>query len=183
VDFGRDLVPAAVSDAAVFAYESRAGARPGYWRDVGTLDRYWRAHMELLKDPAPVAFGNPDWPLFTRHEPLSPGQLRPGARVDAAIVSSGCVVAGEVTRSVLSSRCRVAEGACVRNSVLLPGATVGEGAVLDRVVVDSDCVIPPYVALGAGAGAEHGHYVSPNGVLLVTSAARSPAPLPIRKIA
>jgi glucose-1-phosphate adenylyltransferase len=138
--------------------------------------------MELLKDPAPVAFDAPDWPLFTRHEPLRPAQLRPGARVDAAIVSPGCVVAGEVTRSVLSSRCRVAEGASVRNSVLLPGATVGEGAVLDRVVVDSGCAIPPYVALSASSGSERGYYVSPNGVLLVTEGPR-PSPVPIRKIA
>jgi glucose-1-phosphate adenylyltransferase len=182
VDFARDLVPAAVREATVHAYESRRGELPGYWRDVGTVDRYWRAHMELLKDPAPVAFDDRAWPLFTRHEPLSPGQLRPGARVDAAIVSPGCVVAGEVTRSVLSSRCRVAEGASVRNSVLLPGATVGEGAVLDRVVVDSGCSIPPYVALGASNAAERGHYVSPNGVLLITAAQR-PSRLSVRKIA
>jgi glucose-1-phosphate adenylyltransferase len=183
VDFGRDLVPAAVREAAVLAYESRAGGRPGYWRDVGTIDRYWRAHMELLRDPAPVAFDDPDWPLFTRRAPLSPGQLRPGARVDAAIVSTGCVVAGEVTRSVLSNGVRVAEGASVRNSVLLPGASVGEGCVLDRVVVDSGCAIPPYVSLGASAGAERGYYVSPNGVLLVTAAGASPSPFPVRKIA
>jgi glucose-1-phosphate adenylyltransferase len=182
VDFARDLVPAAVREAVVCAYESRDGALPGYWRDVGTIDRYWRAHMELLKDPEPVAFDDPDWPLFTRHEPLRPAQLRPGARVDAAILSPGCVVAGEVTRSVLSSRCRVAEGASVRNSVLLPGATVGEGAVLDRVVVDSGCTIPPYVALSASVGAERGYYVSPNGVLLVSEGPK-PSPLPVRKIA
>jgi glucose-1-phosphate adenylyltransferase len=183
VDFARDLVPAAVREAVVLAYECRNGDRPGYWRDVGTLDRYWRAHMELLRDPAPVAFDDDDWPLFTRHETLSPGQLRPGARVDAAIVSPGCVVAGEVTRSVLSNGVRIAEGASVRNSVLLPGARVGEGCVLDRVVVDSGCAIPPYVALGASIGAERGYHVSPNGVLLVTAAGASPSPFPVRKIA
>jgi glucose-1-phosphate adenylyltransferase len=183
VDFARDLVPAAAREGSVLAYESRQGQLPGYWRDVGTVDRYWRAHMELLKDPAPVAFDDRDWPLFTRHEPLSPGQLRPGARVDAAIVSPGCVVAGEVTRSVLSSRCRVAEGASVRNSVLLPGATVGEGAVLDRVVVDSGCAIPPYVSLSASSAADRGYYVSPKGVLLVTASGPRPSPLPVRKIA
>lgn len=179
-DFARDLVPAAARDANVRAYESRDGDRPGYWRDVGTIDRYWRAHMELLHDPAPIAFGDPQWPIFTRHEPLGPGELRPGARVDAAIVSPGCVVAGEVSRSVLSSRCRVGEGASVRNSVLLPGADVGEGCVLDRVVVDSGCTIPPYTVLGGGLAARRGDYVSPHGVLLVTAAASRPSPLPIR---
>jgi glucose-1-phosphate adenylyltransferase len=183
VDFARDLVPAAARTANVQAYECRDGEQPGYWRDVGTLDRYWRAHMELLKDPAPLPFEDPDWPLFTHHEPLSPGRLRPGARVDAAIVSPGCVVAGEVSRSVLSTRCFVAEGATVRNSVLLPGATVGEGAVLDRVVVDSGCAIPPYAAIGASTGAERGYHVSPNGVVLVTASRPAPSPLPIRKIA
>ncbi len=183
VDFARDLVPAAARSSLAFAYECRDGARPGYWRDVGTVDRYWRAHMELLKDPPPLAFDDPEWPLFTRHEPLSPGQLRPGARIDAAIVSPGCVVAGEVSRSVLSNRCRIGEGASVRNSVLLPGATVGDGCVLDRVVVDSGCAIPPYVTLGARTGAERGYYVSPNGVLLVSSSGAAPPPLPVRKIA
>jgi glucose-1-phosphate adenylyltransferase len=103
--------------------------------------------------------------------------------VDAAIVSPGCVVAGEVSRSVLSSRCRVAEGASVRNSVLLPGATVGEGAVLDRAVVDSGCSIPPYTALGPSLAAERGYYVSPNGVVLVTASRPGRSPLPVRKIA
>jgi glucose-1-phosphate adenylyltransferase len=183
LDFARDFVPAAVRDATVVAYECRQGERPGYWRDVATVDRYWRAHMELLRDPPPVALGDPDWPLFTHREPLSPGQLRPGARADAAIVSPGCVVAGEVSRSVLSSGCRVGEGASVRNSVLLPGAVVGEGCVLDRVVVDSGCAIPPYVALGASNSSERGYYVSPQGVLLVTASRPGPSPLPVRKIA
>lgn len=183
LDFARDLMPAAVRDANVYAHESRDGNLPGYWRDIGTVDRYWRAHMELLRDPAPVALDDPDWPVFTRREPLSPGQLRPGARVDAAIVSSGCVIAGEVSRSVLSNGVRVAEGASVRNSVLLPGANVGEGAVLDRVVVGSGCTIPPYVSLSASGGSDRGYPVSPQGVLLVTANRPAPSPLPIRRIA
>jgi glucose-1-phosphate adenylyltransferase len=183
LDFARDIVPAAVRDAVVYAHESRDGNVPGYWRDIGTVDRYWRAHMELLRDPAPVAFDDPDWPVFTRREPLGPGQLRPGARVDAAIVTSGCVVAGEVSRSVLSTGVRVAEGASIRNSVLLPGANVGEGAVLDRVVVGSGCTIPPYASLSANGGSDRGYPVSPQGVLLVTAARSAPAPLPVRKSA
>jgi glucose-1-phosphate adenylyltransferase len=182
VDFARDLIPAAVAESVVLAFVC-GDAQAGYWRDIGTIDRYWRAHMELLREPSPVAFEDPEWPLFTRHEPLSPGQLRPGARVDAAIVSPGCVVAGEVSRSVLSNRCRVAEGATVRNSVLLPGATVGEGAVLDRVVVDAGCAITPYAVLSAAMGTEHGYYVSPNDVLLVTAGGARPSPVPFRKTA
>jgi len=183
IDFARELVPAAVSESVVFAYECGDAARPAYWRDVGTVDRYWRAHMELLEDPAPLAFDDPAWPLFTCHESLSPGQVRPGARIDAAIVSPGCVVAGEVSRSVLSNRCRVGEGASIRSSVLLPGATVGEGCVLDGVIVDSGCSIPPCIALSGRAGAEHGYYVSPNGVLLVTDSGATPSSISVRKTA
>jgi glucose-1-phosphate adenylyltransferase len=100
-------------------------------------------------------------------------------------VSPGCTVAGSVTRSVLSSGCRVGAGASVKDSVLLPGAQVGEGCVLDRVVVDSNCRVADRAMLGARFGSDVGHYVSPNGVMLVTSSARPPPPHAhaVRKIA
>jgi glucose-1-phosphate adenylyltransferase len=152
---------------------------------VGTIDRYWRTHMELVADSPPRLFEDPEWPVFTHHAPLAPAQIKAGARVEGAIVSAGCTIFGSVTRSVVSSGCRVGRGASVKDSVLLPGAEIGDGCVLDRVVVDSNCRVAAQATLGARFGAEQGHYVSPHGVMLVTSAAR---PLPphahdVRKIA
>ena len=81
--------------------------------------------------------------MFTRHEPLAPARVLADAYVDAAVLSPGSVVAGDVTRSVVSTRCRVGANAVVRDSVLLPGAVVGDGCILDKVIVDCDATIPP----------------------------------------
>ena len=73
LDFARDLVPASTRDARVFAYLFRSEGAPGYWRDVGTIDRYWSAHMELVDDPPPRVLEDQDWPVFTHHTPLRSG--------------------------------------------------------------------------------------------------------------
>jgi len=183
LDIARDLVPAWRGDARVFAYLFRSEGSPGYWRDVGTIDRYWSAHMELVDDPPPTVLENRDWPVFTHHTSLAPAQIRADARVEATVVSPGCTIAGSVRRSVMSNGCRVGRGAVVSDSVLLPGAEVGDGCVLDRVVVDSNCRVAPRISLGACFGTEHGHYVSPHGVMLVTSSSQPSPPHVVRKIA
>lgn len=182
LDIARDLVPASTGDARVFAHVFRSDGAPGYWRDVATIDRYWSAHMELVDDPAPRVLEAEDWPVFTNHTTQAPAQIRAGARVEATVVSPGCTVVGSVRRSVLSNGCRVGRGALVSDSVLLPGAEVGDGCVLDRVVVDSNCHVAARTSLGACFGAEQGHYVSPQGVMLVTSSLQ-PSPRVVRKIA
>lgn len=139
--------------------------------------------MELVDDPPPRVLENPDWPVFTHHTSLAPAQIRADARVEAAIVSPGCTIAGSVRRSVLSNGCRVGCGASIIDSVLLPGAQVGDGCVLDRVVVDSNCRVAPRLSLGACFGPEQGHYVSPHGVMLVTSSSEPSPPHVARKTA
>jgi glucose-1-phosphate adenylyltransferase len=165
-DFARDLVPEAVRTARVFAHVCDSAERPHYWRTLNTVDRYWHAHMELLDNVAPQLEG--EWPVFTRYEPLSPARVLADAYVDAAVLSPGSVVAGDVTRSVVSTRCRVGANAVVRDSVLLPGAVVGEGCVLDRVIVDCDATIPPRTRLGADSCSHY--YASPEGIILAASA-------------
>jgi glucose-1-phosphate adenylyltransferase len=139
--------------------------------------------MELVDDPPPRVLDDPDWPVFTHHTQLAPAYIRADARVEATVVSPGCTIAGSVRRSVLSNGCQVGRGALVRDSVLLPGAQVGDGCVLDRVVVDSNCRVPPRTSLGACFGPEQGHYVSPHGVMLVTSFTQPSPPHVVRKIA
>jgi glucose-1-phosphate adenylyltransferase len=167
-DFARDLVPEAVRTARVLAHVCDTAEQPHYWRRLNTVDRYWHAHMELLDNLAPSFGVDSEWPVFTRHEPLSPARVLADAYVDAAVLSPGSVVAGDVTRSVVSTRCRVGANAVIRDSVLLPGAVVGEDCVLDRVIVDCDATIPPRTKLGADF---HSHYyASPEGIILATSA-------------
>ena len=168
-DFARDLVPELVRAARVFACVCDAPEQPLYWRTLNTVDRYWHAHMELLDNVAPALYADGDWPVFTRHDPLSPARVLADAHVDAAILSPGAVVAGDVTHSVVSTRCRIGARAVVRDSVLLPGANVGDGCVLDKVVVDCDATIPSGAVLGTRHGGDSPYYASPEGVVLAAA--------------
>jgi glucose-1-phosphate adenylyltransferase len=170
-DFARDLVPEAARTARVFAHVCDTAEQPHYWRTLNTVDKYWHANMELLDNLAPFSLhSDGDWPVFTRHQPLPPARVFSDAYVDAAVLSPGSIVAGDVTHSIVSTRCRVGANAVVRDSVLLPGAVVGDGCVLDKVIVDCDAAIPPNTMLGARLCAESRYYASPQGIVLATAA-------------
>jgi glucose-1-phosphate adenylyltransferase len=174
-DFARDLLPEVLRTARVFAHICDTAEYPLYWRTLNTVDRYWSANMELLDNLTPFAlYADTGWPVFTRHEPLSPARVLANASVDGAILSAGSVVAGDVTHSVVSTRCRIGSKAVVRDSVLLPGAVVGSGCVLDKVIVDSDAVIPSDTMIGARPPAESPYYASPEGIVLATLARVTP---------
>jgi glucose-1-phosphate adenylyltransferase len=171
-DFARDLVPEAARAAHVYGHVCDEPQEPHYWRTLNTVDRYWRTHMELLDNVGPELHAD-SWPVFTRHQSLQPARVLADAYVDAAVLGPGSVVAGDVTRSVISTRCRVGANAVIRDSVLLPGAVVGAGCILDKVIVDCDAVIPPDTRLGARLDATSQHYASPKGVVLATTAGSS----------
>jgi glucose-1-phosphate adenylyltransferase len=169
-DFGYDVLPRVIADANVYAhlFRDRQG-RAGYWRDVGTIDSYWLAHRELLSPKPMFDFGNALWPIYGSQRPAAPALLTPAASVASTMLGAGCVVAGSVAGSVLSTGCGVEEGASVSDSVLLPHAQVGRNCRLDRVIVDSHCRVPDNTVIEAGLlSATERFYVSPNGVVLVT---------------
>jgi len=184
-DFARDLVPEAVRTARVFAHVCDTVEEPQYWRTLDTVDRFWHASMELLDGAAPFSLhASGEWPVFTRHESLSPARVLADACVDDAVLSPGSVVAGDVTHSIISTRCRVGANAVIRDSVLLPGAVVGAGCVLEKVIVDCDAQLPSDTLLGARLGADPDHYASPEGIVLATAARRvSPTEIAARAIA
>ncbi len=130
-DLGDDLLPRLVD-----AGRAREHRFEGYWRDLGTLDAYWAAHMDLLEETPPYDPGDPGWPLLTLggHRPAA--RVRPGAELDGALLSPGADVAGVVRRSVLSPGVVVEAGAEVVDSVLLPGVVVRAGATVRRSVLD-----------------------------------------------
>ena len=178
-DFARDLVPEAVRTARVFAHVCDTPDEPHYWRTLNTVDRYRHASMELLDSATPFALRTDGgWPVFTRHEPLPPARVLGDAYVDDAILSPGSVVAGDVTRSIVSTRCRIGANAVIRDSVLLPGAVVGPGCILERVIVDCGASIPGNTLLGARLYPEADDYSSPEGIVLAT-AARTASPFGI----
>jgi glucose-1-phosphate adenylyltransferase len=155
-DFGRDILPHAVREDHVGAHPfTDSSGQPGYWRDVGTLDAYWQAHMELLLPRPPMDLYDMSWPIMTSPEQLPPARLlsdpaRPGC-VSNCLLAAGVVVhSAVVTNSVLSSKTEVGEGSTLDEAVVLPGARIGANCRLRRVVVDADMVVPDGTAIGVG---------------------------------
>jgi glucose-1-phosphate adenylyltransferase len=152
-DFGKDILPAAVREGRVGGYQfvDDSGA-PGYWRDVGTLDSYWSAHMELL-DPAPAMdLYDPDWPIHTMASVGAPARISDDAgrhSVTNSLLASGTVVGrSSVTRSVLSTNARVADGSLLDEVVVLPGARIGSGCRLRRCIIDSNVQVADGTVVG-----------------------------------
>ncbi len=174
-DFGHNVVPAMVAARRVHAFDvsERSPRAERYWQDVGTLDTYFDATMQLLA-PAPAfdLFADDGWTI--RHEggQHPPALMRSAgsceARVRDSIISPGSIVAGgSVVRSVLSPRVLVAAGADVEESILLPRVRIGERSVLRRVIVDENVVIPPDTVIGAPDGDRRHFVVTAGGVTVV----------------
>ena len=179
-DFGKDIIPRAVrmGRAAAHPFElscvgRRLGAEP-YWRDVGTIDAYWDANIDLTATDPLLYLYDTRWPIWTYQPQLPPAKFvhnqddRRGMAIES-MVSGGCIVSGQVFRSVLFSSVRVHSYASVNWAVLLPGVQVGRGARLTRVVVDRGCRIPDGMVIGEDAAADaERFYHSDNGITLVT---------------
>ncbi len=129
---------------------------PGYWADVGTVQAYWEANMSLLSEDPALNLYDPNWIVHTKSEERAPVKIGPNAGVDGNLISNGCRVDGTVVRSVLSPGVRVAEGAVVRDSVILNDVEIGAGAIIDRCIIDNGVII------GAGAKIGHGDDNRPN---------------------
>lgn len=180
-DFGRDVIPALVRRGLVHAHRfadscvnMRQDGEP-YWRDVGTVDAYWEANIELTKVTPELNMYDADWPIWTHQEQLPPAKFvfdaddRRGMAVDT-MVSGGCIISGAVVRqSVLFSNVHVREGSYLERAVVLPDVRVGQGSVLKNVVLDKGCIIPSGTTIGINPEADRKRYhVSSKGVTLVT---------------
>ncbi len=182
-DFGKDVIPHIVPRYRVFAHrfaDSCVGVQPGgvpYWRDVGTVDAYWEANMELTKVVPELDLYDQDWPIWTYQEQLPPAKFvfddegRRGMAVDS-MVSGGCIVSGAtVRRSLLFSGVRVEGHSLVEDTVVLPQVRIGERAVLKRAVVDRGCSLPDDTVIGVNPEADRKRFlVTERGITLVTLA-------------
>jgi len=140
-DFGRDVIPAMLAGgAAVYGHRF-----DGYWRDVGTIEAYWAANLDLTALVPELDLFDRSWLVHTRSEERSPAKLGPDAIVHHSLISHGCIVNGMVENSVLSPGVKVYEGAMVRDSVVLLDTEIGAGAVVDTAIIDK------FVVVGAGA--------------------------------
>lgn len=147
-DFGTDILPRLIDRARAIAHPFTApDGAPGYWRDVGTLEAYWRAHMELLGANPSFAVDDPRWPIGAGTPvPRKIGATfvtANGGTLEDSLVAHEAAIAGRVTRSVLFENVEIAGGAQVADSVVLPGASIGPGCRLRGVIVDHDYRVPP----------------------------------------
>jgi glucose-1-phosphate adenylyltransferase len=177
-DFGRDIIPRMIGNGKVFAY-SFGGQRgrvtsDHYWRDVGTIDAFYDANMDLLKPVPPLDLYQENWGIRTYHGQNPPARMVPGSTGDQgalldSILGAGALISGGyVKQSILSSRVRVLDGASVEDSILFDHVTVGEGAVLKRCIIDKGVTVPPGMHIGVNLEADRERYtVSDNGVIVV----------------
>jgi glucose-1-phosphate adenylyltransferase len=155
-DFGRNLLPAAVREGVAVAHRfTDEHGRPGYWRDVGTIESYWQTHMELLSSEPPIDLYDPAWPIRTHSEPLPPAKLlgdpgRHGGVVNSLIAGGTVVRGGSVSSSVLSPNVSVGEGSVIDEAVILPNVRIGANCRLRRVIVDSNTIVPDGTVAGGG---------------------------------
>ena len=176
-DFGKDIIPSVIENYQVMAYPFRdpISGQQGYWRDVGTVDAFWRANLELIGVTPELNLYDQDWPIWTYQEQLPPAKFifddedRRGMAVDS-MVSGGCIISGGVVRhSLLFSNVCVESRAYVKDSVILPDVVVGANAVVKNAVVDRGCRIPEGMVIGEDPEKDAEHFdVSPGGVVLVT---------------
>ena len=179
-DFGKDIIPRTVEQGQAVAHPfglSCVGERNGgepYWRDVGTIDAYWDANIDLTATVPQLDLYDTAWPIWTYQPQLPPAKFvhnfgdRRGVAIES-LVSGGCIVSGTVERSVLFSQARVHSYARVGWSVLLPKVEVGRGARLHRAVVDRGCTIPDGMVIGEDAAADAARFHrTDSGITLVT---------------
>ncbi len=198
-DFGRNIIPEMIENGQrVFAYRFRDENRKAmpYWRDVGTLDAYYQANMDLTAVDPVLNLYDASWPIRT-FQPQNPppkfvfsgdgppGHARRGEALDS-IVCNGCVVSGgQVRGSILSPRVRVNSYAVVEDSILLDGVDVGRYCRIRRAIIDKDVKLPPYTVLGFDPEFDRrrGFTVTEQGVVVVAKAEppeafQAPNPLP-----
>ncbi|MGF1546114.1 MAG: glucose-1-phosphate adenylyltransferase [Thiotrichales bacterium] len=177
-DFGNNIIPGIINICRVFAYPFRdplTGKR-AYWRDVGTLDAFWEANMELLAVTPELNLYDSDWPILTYQAQLPPAKFifnsdeRRGMAVDS-MVSGGCVISGaQLDRALLFSNVKVNSYAKINQTVVLPDVIVGRHARITGAILDRGCEIPEGVVIGEDHDhdRERGFRVTQKGVVLVT---------------
>ena len=158
-DFGKDIIPSLYPRANVMVYDFSTNIVPGrqengYWRDVGTIDSYWEAHMDLLSKNPPLDLHNQDWPIRTYIPPYPPALIaydrdsREG-QINNSMMGVGCVCHDIVMQnSVVGYNVKIGDNTRITDSVILPNVTIGEHVVLNRVIVDKRVKIAPGTRIG-----------------------------------
>jgi glucose-1-phosphate adenylyltransferase len=176
-DFGKDVIPNIIDNYRAFAYSFRdpVSGNKGYWRDVGTVDAFWEANMELIEITPELNLYDQDWPIWTYQEQLPPAKFvfdDEGRRGEAinSMVSGGCIISGSTVRhSLLFSSVNVESYSRVEDSLILPEVDIGENCVIQHAIIEKGCIIPDGTKIGVDPKQDaENYYVTPKGVVLVT---------------
>ncbi|MEJ5990337.1 glucose-1-phosphate adenylyltransferase [Ramlibacter sp. PS3R-8] len=181
-DFGKDVIPRVVAEGGALAHPLNLSSIPSstrnrpYWRDVGTVDAFWAANLDLASDLPELNLYDRDWPVWTYQEQLPPAKFVPdqhglNGETSNVLVSGGCIVIGSnIRRAVLFSNVRVDACCTITEAVVLPDTVIGRGSRLTRVVVDRGCRIPENTVIGEDAEADARRFHrSDGGIVLVTT--------------
>ena len=176
-DFGKDIIPSVIEKYRIMAYAFRdpKSRKQAYWRDVGTIDAFWAANLELIGVTPDLNLYDKTWPIWTYQEQLPPAEFifddddRRGMAVDS-MVSGGCIISGSLVRhSLLFSNVRINSYCTVENSVVLPDVNIGRNCRINKAVIDRGCEIPPGTIIGEDHEQDAKRFhVSPDGVVLIT---------------
>lgn len=177
-DFGKDIIPSIIEDWNVRAYPfvDEENGEPLYWRDVGTIESFWKANLDLCSIEPELNLYDRDWPIWTYQAQMPPAKFtfddegRRGEAIDS-LVAGGCIISGaRIKRSVISSGSRIHSFSLIKDSVLLPRVEVGRGCRIQNAVIDKGTFIPPGTIIGEDpvADAERFYVEESSGIVLVT---------------
>ena len=176
-DFGKDIIPSIINQHKVFAYRFRdvQKGEQAYWRDVGTLQAFWEANIDLVSVSPQLNVYDEEWPIWTNQLQLPPAKFifddedRRGMAVDS-IVSGGCIISGaKVKKSLLFSNVKINSYSSVTDSVILPNVEIGRHCKIKKAVIDKGSIIPPNTVIGENLEEDAKRfYVSESGIVLVT---------------
>ena len=175
-DMGSNIIPMLTARGEANVYDFARNEVPGttdrdrgYWRDVGNLDSYHEAHMDLVSVHPIFNLYNREWPILTSLPPLAPAKFVQGGNAHESIVGAGSIISGaHVRSSVVSHEVRVADGAYVDGAVLMPGVRIGRGAVVRRAILDKNVVVPDGAQIGVDLDRDRELYtVSDSGIVVL----------------
>jgi glucose-1-phosphate adenylyltransferase len=176
-DFGGDIIPDVIQRLRVQAFPFREGpdGNPAYWRDVGTIDAFWKANLELIGISPELNLYDREWPIWTYQDQVPPAKFvfddddRRGMSVDS-MIAGGCIVSGSSVRhSLLFSNVHVHSFCEVEDAVIFPEVEIGRRSIIRKAVIDKGCIIPPDTRIGVDREEDASRFhVSPGGVVLVT---------------
>ena len=150
-DFGKNIIPAMIKGGEnMFAYKFA-----GYWKDVGTIESLWEANMDLLDPDMPISLYDPPWKIYSKNPVKPPQYIGKDADIKNSFITEGCVIEGTVTKSIIFQSVKIGKGAFVSNSIIMPGAEIKEGAVVEYTIVGEKSIIEKDVTTGECGGIDY----------------------------